>query len=177
MMTANKWKMDPAHSSVEFSIRHMMISTVKGNFRKFDLEFDGSLDDLENSRVKVTIDALSVDTGEEKRDAHLRSPDFFKTDEFPNITFQSRKIGRLSDEDYSIVGDLTIRGVTKEIELRGTYEGDLVDPYGVHRFGVTVNGEINRDDFGVSFNAVLETGGILLGSKVKFEVHAEITAA
>ena len=174
MQVEETWKMDQVHSSVEFSVRHMMISNVKGHFKKFDVVFTGSPDNLEASKVRVEIDPLSITTDEEKRDAHLRSPDFFEADKYRSLTFESTKIKHLSDEDYEISGNLSIRGINKEVKLRGTFEGKIKDPYGNERFGATVTGEIIREEFGLKWNSVLETGGVMVGSKVKFEVHVEM---
>ncbi len=174
MQTGMTWKQDVAHSSAEFSVRHMMISNVKGKFKKFDVSFVGDTNDMEHSKVSVSIDPQSIDTGEEKRDAHLRSPDFFSTDTDKNILFESSSMHKVSDEDYEIHGTLTIRGIKKEITLKGIFEGRIKDPYGFERFGATVTGEIVREEFGLKWNSVLETGGVMVGSKVKFEVHVEM---
>ena len=174
MQSAMTWKQDKAHSSAEFSVRHMMISNVKGKFKAFEVNFEGDTDDLEHSSVKVRIDPQSIDTGEEKRDAHLRSPDFFSTETNKDIYFESSSIHKVSDEEYEIHGILNIRGIKKDITLKGTFEGRIKDPYGFERFGATVTGEIVREEFGLKWNSVLETGGVMVGSKVKFEVHVEM---
>ncbi|MCL4451843.1 MAG: YceI family protein [Candidatus Thermoplasmatota archaeon] len=174
MQSTMTWKQDLAHSSAEFSIRHMMISNVKGKFKVFEVNFEGDTDDFEHSIVKVRIDPQSIDTGEEKRDAHLRSPDFFSTETNKDIYFESTSIKKISDGEYEIHGSLNIRGIKKAITLKGTFEGRIKDPYGFERFGATVTGEIVREDFGLKWNSVLETGGVMVGSKVKFEVHVEM---
>ncbi|MGC8516056.1 MAG: YceI family protein [Thermoplasmata archaeon] len=174
MQSAKTWKQDLAHSSAEFSVRHMMISNVKGKFKVFEVNFEGDTNDLEHSKVKVRIDPQSIDTGEEKRDAHLRSPDFFSTETVKNIYFESSAIKKVSDDDYEIRGTLNIRGIKKDIPLKGTFEGRIKDPYGFERFGATVTGEIVREEFGLKWNSVLETGGVMVGSKVKFEIHVEM---
>ncbi len=168
------WQLDPVHSGVEFSVRHMMIANVRGKFAKYSIDFHGDFGDLEHSEVSVTIDASSIDTGEEKRDAHLRSDDFFGVEKYREIKFQSSSIRKVSDNEYDISGILHIKGISRQVSLHGTFEGQLVDPYGNLRAGVTVSGEITREDFGIKYNSILETGGVLLGSKVKFEAHIEI---
>lgn len=177
MMQTTKWMMDPAHSDIEFSVRHMMISTVKGRFKKFKVDFSGDPDNLENGSVRVSIDSQSVDTRDEKRDAHLRSSDFFNTETHKEIVFESGKITKTLDGDYRLSGVLTIRGISRDVELDGVFEGKLKDPYGNERFGVSVKGEIQREDFGVSFNSILETGGVLISSRVKIEAHVELVAS
>ncbi|MGP6239712.1 YceI family protein [Cuniculiplasma sp. SKW4] len=169
-----KWISDPAHSEIEFSARHMMISTVKGNFQKFTVTAYGSHTDPEKASFEVIIDAGSVNTRENDRDNHLRSPDFFDVAKFPEIRFKSKSIKKVDAEKHIIKGDLTIKNVTKEIELTSYVEGIIKDPYGKTRAGITVEGEIKREDFGLTWNVVIEAGKVMVGSKIKFTGHVEM---
>lgn len=164
---------DPAHSDVQFVARHMMISKVRGRFR----EFEGWLDIAErpeDSSVEVVIQAASIDTGDSQRDAHLRSPDFLDVEQFPEIRFRSTSVRPAGDDDrYEVVGDLTIRGVTRPVTLDVEFEGIAVDPWGGTRAGFVASGEINREDFDVTWNQALETGGFLVGKGVRVELDVE----
>ncbi len=167
------WNIDPAHSSAEFGIKHMMISTVKGRFGALSgtLQFDGS--DITGGSVEATIDVSSVSTNEPNRDGHLRSPDFFHVEQHPHITFKSSKVEHVEGDDYRITGDLTIRDVTKPVTLDVTHEGQITDPYGNRRVGFAAETTLNRGDYGLTFNQVLETGGVMVGDKVKVSLHIE----
>ncbi|MBE3557547.1 MAG: YceI family protein [Firmicutes bacterium] len=168
-----RWVIDPSHSIAEFSVRHMMISTVKGRFGKMEGEIYVAVPDFSNARAEIRINAASIDTKDENRDAHLRSPDFFDLEHHPQIIFKSTQITPKGEDRYTIVGDLSIRGVTRSVTLEGTFDGKIRDPYGNERFGFSVEGEINRHDFGVSWNTALEAGGVMVGDKVKLTVHIE----
>jgi len=167
-----RWIIDPSHSTIQFVARHMMISKVRGRFR----EFSGMIeiaDVPEQSRVEVTIQAASLDTGDENRDEHLRSADFLDVERFPEIRFRSATV-RVGDGDrWALTGDLTIRDVTKAVALNIEFCGAAPDPFGNVRAGFLATGEINRDDFDVSWNQMLETGGFLVGKGVKVEIDAE----
>lgn len=166
------WAIDQVHSNVEFAVKHMMISTVRGRFHQFEgvLVLDEA--NPAASSVNATIDAASVDTNADQRDAHLRSDDFFNADLFPKITFRSTKIEGKGD-DWKMTGDLTIRNVTKSVVLDVEFEGRGPDPMGGQRAGFTATTKINRKDFGVNFNAALETGGLLVGDDVKITLNIE----
>lgn len=166
------WTIDNGHSHVGFSVKHMMIATVRGEFRAYETELALDLDDLTRSRVAATIDVASIDTREPKRDEHLRSADFFDAANFPTMRFESRRIER-NGEDYKVVGDLTIRGETREVVLDAEFAGVHKDPWGGTRTGFTLSGAVNRKDFGLSWNAALETGGVLVGEKVKLDLTLE----
>jgi polyisoprenoid-binding protein YceI len=169
-----KWTLDRAHSAIEFSVRHMMISTVKGKFRDFTVEAVGDPDHLDLTHVAVKIDPLSIDTGEEKRDAHLKSPDFFSAGEFKYITFETSSIEKTGEDEFNLNGALSIRGISREVQMKAELGGIMKDPLGNTRFGVTVTGEIMREDFGLKWNSILETGGVMVGSKVRFEASIEM---
>jgi polyisoprenoid-binding protein YceI len=160
------WRVDPSHSSVGFEVKHMMIATVRGRFR----EFEGTLEaaeDLADSRCYGNVKVASIDSGEPDRDAHLRSPDFFDAERYPEITFKSTHIENVEGPAYRITGDLTIKGETREVTLDATVEGAGEDPWGNHRVGVSATGVINRNDFGLRWQKRLAAGGLLVGEEVK----------
>lgn len=171
--TKTKWVLDPAHTTVEFTVKHMMITNVKGRFAKFEGYISADLSDLTTAEVSVTVDAASLDTREEQRDAHLRSADFFDVEQFPTLAFKSWRIDRKGDDQYELVGDLTIHGVTQTSVWTLTFEGQGKDPWGSERAGFTAETRINRKDFGLHWNAILETGGFLVGDEVRISVQAE----
>ena len=170
---ATNWKIDTAHTHAEFAVRHLMISTVKGRFA--DVQGVVHLDeaDFAKSSVDVTIAAASVDTREPQRDAHLRSADFFDVDNFPQLTFRSTRIEGKGGA-FKIVGNLTIRGTTREVVLDVTSEGRTKDPWGGERAGFTATTRIKRTDFGLLWNQLLETGGLVVGEDVKISIDAEL---
>lgn len=171
-MATTKWSLDPTHSEIGFKIKHLMISNVSGNFNKFDVEVETNSDDFTNARVTANIDVASINTNNEQRDAHLRTADFFEAEKHPNITFKSAKVERADDDTFNLYGDLTIKETTKPVKLSVEYSGIAKDPWGNVKAGFTINGKINRKDWGVNYNAVLETGGLMLGEELK--LHAEI---
>lgn len=175
-VTRATWTIDPSHLEVGFAVRHLMISTVKGHFSGVTgtVALDG--EDFTTAVVRVDIDANTVDTREPKRDEHLRSADFFNVAEFPRITFQSRRVERVpgSTTLYTLVGDLTIRGITREVHLQVAAEGLVRDPWGFERAGFHAHGAINRKDFGLTWNVALETGGVVVGDEVKLNFEIEI---
>ncbi|WP_029421046.1 YceI family protein [Alicyclobacillus macrosporangiidus] len=173
-MAKSQWKVDPAHSSVDFSIKHMVISRVKGTFHTFDAVVEADPEDLTTARIEFTVDVASVDTRNEDRDNHLRSADFFDAENYPKMTFKATRIVKKSEGEYEVTGDLTIRGVTRPETFLVTYEGQGKDPWGGIRAGFSANGTINRSDYGLKWNAALETGGVLVGDQV--QVSLEIQA-
>jgi polyisoprenoid-binding protein YceI len=166
------WQLDASHSSIGFSVKHLMIATVKGSFGKFEASFAGKEEELGRAAVNVNIDASSIDTSNDQRDGHLRSPDFFDVAQFPAITFASKRIDGNAFGDFKLVGDLTIRGVTKEVVLDASFEGRAKDPWGKSRLGYTAKGKINRADFGLTWNQALEAGGVVVSDEVKISVEA-----
>jgi polyisoprenoid-binding protein YceI len=176
-MTKN-WNIDGAHSDIHFSVRHMVVAKVRGAFTKWSAELDLDEKDLTRSKVKVAIDAASIDTRNEQRDGHLRSPDFFDVARFPEITFASKRIER-DGEDYRVTGDLTIHGVTREVVLAAELGGFGVDPWGNRRAAFSGKATLDRKDFGLTWNQLLETGGVLVSDKVEigFDVEAVAQAA
>lgn len=166
------WKIEPTHSSIEFSVKHMMISTVRGRFTEFDGVLEINPNDLLTSKVTGYVNAASVDTHESNRDGHLRSGDFFDVENHPRLTFASKRIEPTGGDRYRVTGDLTIRNVTREVTFEVTDEGRNKDPWGGLRWGLTGSTTINRKDFGLTWNVALETGGWLVADQIK--MHAEL---
>jgi polyisoprenoid-binding protein YceI len=169
---AGTWSIDPVHSEVGFAARHMMVSKVRGRFRTFSGQIVTGADPL-GSSVTAEIDLSSIDTGNEQRDAHIKSADFFEVETYPTMTYRSTGVRRHGD-GFVLDGKLTLKGVTKDVPLTLELNGFGPDPYGGTRAGFTATGEINRSDFGVSFNAVMETGGAVVSDKIT--LHLEIEA-
>jgi len=168
------WNLDPSHLDVGFAVRHLMISTVKGRFGSVAGTVSVEGDDFATAKVDVSIDTASVDTREPKRDEHLRSADFFDVARFPTMTFASTRVERVTKNRYTLVGDLTIRGVTREVSLDVMSEGLVRDPWGFERAGFTASGHLNRKDFGLTWNVALEAGGVLVGDDVKLTFEVEL---
>jgi polyisoprenoid-binding protein YceI len=171
------WSIDTVHSHVGFSVKHMMVATARGQFKSYRATLRLNPKDFARSSFEGEIDVTSVDTGNVDRDNHLRSNDFFDAANHPKITFKSTRIEPKSDGEYAVHGDLTIRGVTKPVSLDVEFHGTSKNPYGKTVAGLSARGTINRKDFGVSFNAVLEAGGVALADKVKLEIDVEAIAA
>jgi polyisoprenoid-binding protein YceI len=170
---AGTWTLDPVHTEIGFSVRHMMVSKVRGKFDKFTGTVTTATNPLE-SHAEAEIDLGSINTGNDQRDAHLRSNDFFDADTHTNMTFRSTGI-RPNGENFLVDGELTIRGVTKPVTLTVELGGIQADPYGGIRLGLTATGVINRHDFGVSWNAAIEGGGVVVADKVTITIEAEAT--
>jgi polyisoprenoid-binding protein YceI len=168
------WKVDPAHSQVEFAVRHMMITTVRGRFTDVKGTVVTEGNDSTKAQVEVIIDVNSIDTREPQRDAHLKSADFFDVEKFPYITFKSRRVTDVRGDEFKLVGDLTIHGVTREVVLEVTSEGQAKDPWGNERAGYSATTRINRSDFGLTWNQALETGGLLVGDEIKITLDLEL---
>jgi polyisoprenoid-binding protein YceI len=168
---------DSVHSHVGFSVKHMMVSTVRGQFRKFDGKIRLDAKDFAKSSFEGEIDVASIDTGNADRDNHLRTNDFFDAPNHPKITFKSTSIVARGGSEYVVHGDLTIRGVTKPVALDVEFQGTAKNPYGKTVAGLSATAVVNRKDFGVNFNAVLETGGVAVSEKVKLELELEAVAA
>lgn len=171
---ANAWKIDTAHSSADFAIRHMMISNVKGRFPKVEgtVDYDGK--DLKGLKVEADIDVSSVDTGDKGRDEHLKSPDFFDTSKFPKMTFKSKKVKKLGKDKFSMIGDLTIKGVTKEVVLQvDGPSSEVKDMKGNQRVGASATTTIKRKDFGITWNKAMDNGGAVVGDDVKVSLEVE----
>lgn len=174
-MATTKWGLDAAHSEINFKVKHMMIANVSGNFTKFNVNAETEGDDFSKAKINFTADAASINTNNEQRDGHLKSPDFFDAEKFPQLKFESNSITKKSDDEYVMNGNLTIKDVTKPVALNINFGGIGKDPYGNTKAGFTVEGKINRKDFGLTWNAALETGGMLVGEDLK--IHSEIQLA
>jgi polyisoprenoid-binding protein YceI len=177
MSAATIWNIDPVHTNVEFAVRHLMISTVKGRFGDVKGTIELDLANPAAARLDITIGVQSVDTRNADRDAHLRSADFFDAVNFPEMRYVSRGVKVLPDGTFRVVGDLTIRGVTREVPLVASLEGTGADPWGGQRAGFSASGKLNRGDFGLHWNKVLEAGGVTVGEEVKLVVEAELVLA
>ncbi len=170
------WEIDPAHSHIGFEVSHMMFAKVRGSFEEFEATLTpaaGEGEDGLEPRVEASIDAASIDTGNAQRDEHLRSGDFFDVERFPKITFKSRSVRRRGDDELVVTGDLTIRDVTREIELAVTENGTGLDPWGNERAGFSATATLDRRDFDLTWNQALETGGILVGNDVKISLEVQ----
>ncbi len=170
------YNLDPAHTTVEFIVRHLMITKVRGRFTTFTGQVELAPGSDLPAAITATIDATSIDTREEQRDAHLRSADFFDVDNFPQLAFESTRIEG-TPQEMTIDGKLTIRGVTRDVRLSGSFEGRAADPWGGIRVGYAAHGTINRKDFGLAWNAALETGGVVVGDEVRIELNVEAVQA
>ena len=168
------YKIDVDHSDIMFKVKHLMISTVTGIFKKFDATLEVNEEDLSDAKVTFEADIDSVDTKNEQRDAHLKSDDFFNAEQFPKMTFKSTKIDRVSDEEFNLTGDLTIRDITKPVTLKVEYNGQTKDPWGFERMGFEVSGKINRKEYGLRWSAVTEAGGMVVADEVKLAMNVEM---
>jgi len=172
----NTWKLDPSHSNVEFSAKHMMFTTVKGRFGDIEGTIEVNGDAPEAAVVNVTMKAASIDTRSEQRDGHLRSADFLDVENFPEVTFKSTKISGALDR-FKLEGELTIRGTTKPVTLDVTYEGNGIDPWGGERLGFSADAKIDRREFGLTWNQALEAGGVLVSNDIKLHIDAQLVRA
>jgi polyisoprenoid-binding protein YceI len=178
--TTSRWRIDPAHTLVEFQARHMMITKVRGRFGEVTGELVVDEENPENSRVEVEIDARSIDTRAKDRDTHLRSGDFLDVEQQPKITFRSKRIEGAHAEagdEFKVIGDLTIRGETREVVLDATYEGHGTDPWGGERAGFSATTKLDRREWGLTWNQALETGGVLVSNDLKIELQVQAVRA
>jgi polyisoprenoid-binding protein YceI len=165
-MATTKWVLDPTHSELQFKVKHLMITTVTGSFNDFSAELTTDSEDFEHSAISFKAGVSSIDTGNKDRDGHLISGDFFNAEEFPAVSFVSTSFKK-DGSDYKLTGNLTIKDVTKEVTLNVEFGGTAQDPWGNTKAGFTLNGKINRTDFGLTYNAALETGGVMLSEEVR----------
>ena len=171
--TATKWALDPAHSEVQFKIKHLVISTVTGSFKTFQGTAQTEGDSFENGQVEFALDVDSIDTNNEMRDGHLKAEDFFDVAKFPSIKFQSTSLTKTGGSDYKLTGDLTIKDVTKPVTLDVEYGGTAVDFYGNTKAGFEVTGKINRKDYNLTWGGITEAGAIVLGDDVKLIINVQ----
>ncbi len=172
-MATTKWAIDPTHSEVGFKVKHMMFTNVSGKFEQFNGTIETEGDDFTTAKIDFTADIDSINTTNTDRDNHLKSPDFFDSAQFPQLTFKADSMERNGD-DYKVTGDLTIHGVTKKVTLDAEHGGIGKDPWGNEKAGFSVNGKFNRKDFGLTWNAALETGGVLVSDEVRVNVELQL---
>ena len=168
------YKIDAAHSEITFKVKHLMITNVTGSFTKFDATMESEAADFSDAKISFEADIDSVNTNNEQRDGHLKSDDFFAAEKFPKLTFVSKRLTKKNDEEYTLTGDLTIRDVTKTIDLSVTFGGTMVDPWGQHKAGFEINGQINRKEFGLGWGAVTEAGGVVVSDDVKLHLAVQM---
>jgi len=168
-----KWKIDPAHSEINFKVKHLVVSTVTGHFSKFDASIETNKEDFSDAKISFEADINSIDTKNEQRDAHLKSADFFDADKHPKMSFVSKSVKRISDHEMQVIGNLSLRGITKEITLDVIYNGTVAGFGGTEVAGFEVRGKVNRFDFGLQWNALTEAGGVVVSNEVKIEILAE----
>jgi polyisoprenoid-binding protein YceI len=172
--TTKVWSVDAAHSSVHFSVKHMVIAKAKGSFGAYKITAETNGSDFENAKIELEIEVDSINTGVADRDGHLKSADFFDVANFSTIKFSSKEMKKINEEEYILSGDITIKSITKPIEFKVNYGGQLIDPYGNLRAGFALEASIDRFDFGLEWNALLEAGGAMVGKNVKLEAEIEI---
>lgn len=171
--TTTKWALDPTHSEVQFKVKHLMISTVTGQFNKFEGIIETEGDDFTTAKATFSADVNSISTNNEQRDIHLRNPDFFDADNHPQISFETKKMEKVDEENYKVYGIFTLRGVSKEIILDAEFGGSNTDPWGNTRVGLSLSGKIFRKDYGVSFGLLSDTTSAMLGDEVKLLINAQ----
>ncbi|MFB5190187.1 YceI family protein [Alicyclobacillus fastidiosus] len=172
-MAKTTWAVDASHSEIGFSAKHMMFTTVRGSFKKFEATVTADPEDLSTAEIDFTIDVASVDTRNEDRDNHLRSGDFFDVENYPTITFKATEIKTTGEHEYDMTGDVTIHGVTKPVTFHVAYQGTGKNPWGAEVAGFEATATISRKDFGLTYNAALETGGVLISDQVKLNLEIQ----
>ncbi|POY36409.1 hypothetical protein C3K47_11725 [Solitalea longa] len=173
-MANSKWAIDPSHSEIQFKVKHMMVSNVTGNFGKFDVDVESTGEDFDQASIAFTADISSISTGNTQRDDHLKSPDFFDAANYPQLKFVSTEFNKVDDEEYELTGNLTIKDVTKSVKLKVEFGGSGKDPWGNKKAGFSIQGKINRKDFGLNWNAALETGGVLVSDDVRLSAEIQL---
>ena len=168
------YKIDPAHSEINFKIKHLMITNVTGSFTKFDGTMESDKDDFSDAKIHFEADTASITTHNEQRDGHLRSAEFFDAEQFPTVTFDSTSFQKKGEDDYTLTGNLTMHGVTKPVTLNVELGGVTTDPWGQSKVGFEITGKINRKDYGLVWNTNLETGGVMLGDDVKLQIGVQL---
>ncbi|MGZ3831693.1 MAG: YceI family protein [Mucilaginibacter sp.] len=171
--TATKWVLDPMHSEVQFKVKHLVISTVTGSFKSFEGQFETEGDDFENASIDFSLDVNSIDTNQEQRDGHLKSPEFFDAETFPKISFKSTSFKKTGGDEYTLTGDLTIKDVTKSITLNVEHGGSAADFYGNTKAGFEITGKINRKEFGLTWDGITEAGSVVVGEDIKLIINAQ----
>jgi polyisoprenoid-binding protein YceI len=175
MANTTKWVIDPMHSEIQFKVKHLVISTVSGFFKSFEGTLETEKEDFEDSSISFSLDINSIETNQSQRDEHLKSADFFDAAQFPHITFKSTSFKKTGDEGFALVGNLTIKGVTKSVKLAAEYGGSTADFYGNTKAGFEVTGKINRKEFGLAWDGVTEAGSIVVGEDIKLHINVQFT--
>lgn len=170
----SKWTVDKSHSKVQFSVTHLIISEVTGQFKSFDANVEASKDDFTDAKIEFASDVNSINTDNEGRDKHLKSDDFLNAEKFPKITFVGKSFKKVGNKNYKLVGDFTIRDITKEVTLDVVYNGSVKDPWGNTKAGFKINGEVNRFDYNLKWNSLMEAGGAVVGKTVAIVVDLEL---
>ena len=173
-MATTKWVIDPTHSEIGFKIKHLMITNVSGKFEAFEAEVQTEGDDFTTAQIEAKISTASINTNNLQRDEHLRNSDFFEVDQHPEILFSSTKVEKVDEENFVVYGNLSLKGIVKPVKLNVEYSGATKDPWGNQKAGFVISGKINRSDFGLNFNAALETGGLVLGEEVKINSEVQL---
>jgi polyisoprenoid-binding protein YceI len=173
MATATKWAIDPMHSEVQFKVKHLVISTVTGFFKSFEGSLETVNDDFEDAEISFALNIDSIDTNQSQRDEHLKSPEFFDAAQYPQITFKSTSFKKTDEDEYDLVGDLTVKGITKSVKLAAEYGGSTNDFYGNTKAGFEVTGKINRKDFGLVWDGVTEAGSVVVGEDIKLVINIQ----
>lgn len=168
-----KWVLDTTHSELLFKVKHLMITNIKGEFRTFSASIISPENDFEQAEIMAKIDAGSIFTNNSERDAHLKNEDFLDVEKFPEMQFKSTAIKKIDDETFTVIGALTIKGITKEISLAVDFGGRVKDPYGNEKAGFSINGKLNRKDFGLTWNMALEAGGVMVSDEVKLSAEVQ----
>ena len=175
--TLTQWNLDTMHSELQFKVKHLVISTVTGSFKNFNVEVATEGDDFTTAQIKLTADVSAIDTGNEQRDGHLKSDDFFNAEKFPALTFESTGIKKVDEESFILSGNLTIRDITKPVDLNVVLGGIAVDPYGNTKAGFEVEGKVNRKEFDLKWNGVTEAGSVVVGDVVKILGNIQVAKA
>jgi len=168
------WQIDPMHSEIQFKVKHLVISTVTGSFQKFEGKIESETNDFNDAKVSFTADIDSISTNNEQRDGHLKSDDFFSAAKFPHLTFEGTSFKQVNGDEYELKGHMTIRDITKEITLKVELGGVAQDPYGNTKAGFSIEGTINRKDFGLAWSAITEAGGVVVSDEVKLILNVQV---
>lgn len=174
-MAKTKWAVDPTHSEINFKVKHMMFTNVSGGFKEFEATAETESEDFDSVTFNFQAKTASINTGNSERDGHLKSGDFFDAENHPEISFKSTSYEKDENGEFTLKGDLTLRGVSKPVTLKGEFHGTAVDPWGNKRAGFGISGKINRKDWGLNWNSALETGGVLVGEEVKLNIELQFT--
>jgi polyisoprenoid-binding protein YceI len=171
---ATKWVLDPSHSEISFKVKHLVVTTLSGKFDSFEGSLETSSEDFSNASISFSADVASINTGNGDRDGHLKSDDFFNADVFPKLTFKSTSFTKTGDAEYKLAGDITLRDVTKPIELTVEYGGTMVDPWGNTKAGFEINGKLKRKEFGLKWDTITEAGGAVVSDEIKLHLNVQL---